>query len=70
MGAPNPAHQPTPRVSQVVAEALVRRQGPVRIATRALRLGLPPSLTRALVVACGASALDTDQRYSPRQSDN
>jgi hypothetical protein len=55
---PVPAEERLPRVSRVVAEALVRRQGPRRIVTRATRLGLPPTLTRALVVACGASALD------------
>jgi hypothetical protein len=58
MRAPNPAEERTPRVSRVIAEALVRRQGPRRIVTRATRLGLSPVLTRALVVACGASALD------------
>jgi hypothetical protein len=58
MQAPIPADDRTPRVSRVVAEALVRRQGPRRIVTRATRLGLPTTLTRALVVACGASALD------------
>jgi hypothetical protein len=60
MRAPNPAEDCTPRVSRVIAEALVRRQGPRRIVTRATRLGLSPTLTRALVVACGASALDAD----------
>jgi hypothetical protein len=60
MRAPIPAEERTPRVSRVIAEALVRRQGPRRIVTRATRLGLSPTLTRALVVACGASALDAD----------
>ena len=60
MRAPIPAEDRPPRVSRVVAEALVRRQGPRRIVTRAARLGLSPGLTRALVVACGASALDAD----------
>lgn len=59
MCAPAPAEERALRVSQVVAEALVRRQGPLKIVTRASRLGLPPTLTRALVVACGASALDS-----------
>jgi hypothetical protein len=58
MRAPIPAEDRLPPVSRVVAEALVRRQGPRRIVTRATRLGLSPGLTRALVVACGASALD------------
>jgi hypothetical protein len=60
MRAPIPAEDRLPRVSRVVAEALVRRQGPRRIVSRATRLGLSPGLTRALVVACGASALDAD----------
>lgn len=60
MRAPIPVENRSPRVSRVIAEALVRRQGPRRIVTRAARLGLSPVLTRALVVACGASALDVD----------
>lgn len=60
MRAPNPVEVRETRVSRVVAEALVRRQGPRRIVTRATRLGLPPMLTRAVVVACGASALDVE----------
>ena len=59
MRAPLPVEERVPRVSRVVAEALVERQGPRRIVTQANQLGLPPVLTRALVVACGASALDT-----------
>jgi hypothetical protein len=59
MRAPTPIQEREPRVSRVVAEALVERQGPRRIVTQANQLGLPPVLTRALVVACGASALDT-----------
>jgi hypothetical protein len=58
MRPPIPAEDRSPRVSRVVAEALVRRQGPRRIVSRATRLGLSPGLTRALVVACGAAALD------------
>lgn len=60
MRPPIPAEDRSPRVSRVVAEALVRRQGPRRIVSRAARLGLSPVLTRALVAACGASALDID----------
>jgi hypothetical protein len=60
MHAPVPAEDRSPRVSRVIAEALVERQGPQRIVNQANRLGLPPTLTRAVVVACGASALDTD----------
>ena len=60
MHAPVPAEDRSPRVSRVIAEALVHRQGPRRIVRQANRLGLPATLTRAVVVACGASALDTD----------
>ncbi len=60
MRAPIRPEDRTPPVSRVIAEALVRRQGPSRIVTRATRLGLSPVLTRAVVVACGASALDSD----------
>jgi hypothetical protein len=60
MRAPIPPEDRTPPVSRVIAEALVRRQGPSRIVTRATRLGLSPVLTRALVVACAAAALDSD----------
>lgn len=49
---------PSPRPSRLIAEALVQRHGPRRIAVRAARLGLPPQLTRAMVVACCATALD------------
>jgi hypothetical protein len=58
MRSPLPVEDRTPPVSRVIAEALVRRQGPRRIVTRATRLGLSPTMTRAVVVACGASALD------------
>ncbi len=60
MRAPIRPEDRTPPVSRVIAEALVRRQGPSRIVTRATRLGLSPVLTRAVVVACAASALDSD----------
>ena len=60
MRPPIPAEDRIPPVSRVIAEALVRRQGPSRIVTRATRLGLSPVLTRAVVVACAASALDSD----------
>ena len=60
MRAPIPPEDRIPPVSRVIAEALVRRQGPSRIVTRATHLGLSPVLTRAVVVACAASALDSD----------
>ena len=60
MRAPIHPEDRTPPVSRIIAEALVRRQGPSRIVTRASRLGLSPVLTRAVVVACAASALDSD----------
>jgi hypothetical protein len=46
------------RASRLIAEALVQRYGPRRIVASANRLGLPPQLTRAVVVACSATALD------------
>jgi len=70
MGAPTQDDERVSRVSRVVAEALVRRQGPRRIVTRATRLGFPLSLTRAVVVACGASALDVDGSPARRQAAN
>jgi hypothetical protein len=69
MRAPLPFEERVPRVSRVVAEALVERQGPRRIVTQANQLGLPPVLTRALVVACGASALDTTGVTAPQRLD-
>ncbi len=68
MRAPIPAEERSPRVSRVIAEALVRRQGPRRIVSRATRLGLSPVLTRALVVACGACALDVGGPTTRRRS--
>ena len=49
---------PSPRPSRVIAEALVQRHGPRRIVARASQLGLPPQLTRAMVAACCATAVD------------
>jgi hypothetical protein len=60
MRAPNLVNDREARVSRIVAEALVRRQGPLRIASRATRMGLSPILTRAMIVACGATSLDSD----------
>jgi hypothetical protein len=69
MHAPIPVEERSPRVSRVIAEALVRRQGPLRIVTRAARLGLSPALTQAMVVVCAASALDIDGvRTQPREA--
>lgn len=67
MIAAHPDAERAPRVSQVIAEALVRRQGPLRIAARATRLGFSPTLTRTLVVACSATALDTTGVSSRRE---
>lgn len=53
-----PTEEPAPRPSRVVAEALVQRHGPDRIVSRASKLGLSPQLTCAIVVACGATAVD------------
>ena len=46
------------RPSRLIAEALVQRHGPRRIAARAACLGLSPQLTRAMVAACGQTAVD------------
>ena len=54
------AHSPRP--SQVIAEALVQRQGPGQIAARASALGFPRSLTRAIVIACTSTAVDPTYR--------
>ena len=67
MIAAHPDTERAPRISQVVAEALVRRQGPLRVAARATRLGCSPLLTRTLVVACSATALDTAGVNSRRE---
>lgn len=67
MMAAHPETERVSRVSQVIAEALVRRQGPLRVATRATRLGCSPVLTRTLVVACSATALDTTGVSSRRE---
>lgn len=56
-----PAAPPSPRASRLIAEALVQRQGPRVIVDRASRLGLSPELTRAMVAACGATAVDPYQ---------
>lgn len=59
MPAPT-AHEKTPmRPSQVIAEALLERHSPSQITSRAARLGLPRPLTRAMVIACCATAVDT-----------
>lgn len=52
------AEESNTRASRLIAEALVQRYGPRRIVVNANRLGLPPQLTRAVVVACSATALD------------
>jgi hypothetical protein len=44
--------------SRLVAESLVKRHAPSRILLRAQRLGLSPELTRAVVVACSAAAIE------------
>ena len=69
MRAPNPVEDRETRVSRIVAEALVRRQGPLRIASRATRMGLSPNLTRAMIVACGATSLDSDGAPRRRQGE-
>ena len=49
---------PKARPSQVIAEALVERYGPSQIASKAESIGLPQSLTRAILAACCATAID------------
>lgn len=44
--------------SQVIAKALVERQGPRQIASQADQLGLPRSLTKAILAACCSTAVD------------
>ncbi len=56
------SEESTPRPSQVIAEALVQRQGPGQIAARASALGFPRSLTRAIVIACTSTATDPTWR--------
>jgi len=53
-----PIELPRPRPSLVIAEALVARHGPHTIATRATLMGLSERLTRVMVAACGATAVD------------
>jgi hypothetical protein len=50
------ANSPTP--TQVIAKALVERQGPRQIASQADQLGLPRPLTRAMLAACCLTAVD------------
>jgi hypothetical protein len=56
------SEEATPRPSQVIAEALLQRQGPGQIAARASSLGFSRSLTRAIVVACTSTATDPTWR--------
>jgi hypothetical protein len=49
---------PGARPSRLIAEALVKRHGPRRIVQRAARQGCSPALTRAMVLACGAVAIE------------
>lgn len=61
------------RPSQVIAEALVDRQGPAQLVHRARQLGYSRTLTNALVAACCKRNQDvlatwsrTDLTSSPR----
>lgn len=56
------SEEAAPRPSQVIAEALVQRQGPGAIAARASALGYSRSLTRAIVIACTSTAIDPTYR--------
>lgn len=55
-----------PRPSELIAEALVQRLDPSRIAKRAARLGFSPQLTHVMVVACGATALQAQDQEPPQ----
>jgi hypothetical protein len=63
-----PFEDPTPRPSQLIAEALVERLGPRRIAKRAARLGFSPQLTHVVVIACGATANQSRDPDPPQLS--
>jgi hypothetical protein len=56
------------RPSQVIAEALLQRQGPGQITARASALGFSRSLTRAIVVACTSTATDSLWRVKTSSS--
>lgn len=54
---------PSMRASRLIAEALVKRQSPSRIALKARRHGISRTFTRTMVVACGAAIMEPrDQR--------
>ncbi|MGI9253557.1 MAG: hypothetical protein ACR2J8_07415 [Thermomicrobiales bacterium] len=55
-----------PRASRLIAEALVKRHSPTRIAMKARRMGLSPQLTRTMVVACSAAAIEPHDRRAVR----
>lgn len=46
------------RPSKFIAEALIGRHGPRQIASSADAIGLPAQLTKVIVVACTATAVD------------
>lgn len=56
-----------PRPSRLIAEALVQRHGPRSIVDQAASLGLPAPLTRAMVAACGATAVDPKETNASRR---
>ena len=58
-----------PSASRLIAEALVKRHSPSRIALKARRMGLSPQLTKTMVVACSAAAIEPhDRRGGSRAS--
>ncbi len=59
MTIPVKSEEAATRPSQVIAEALLQRQGPGQITARASALGFSRSLTRAIVVACTSTATDS-----------
>ncbi|MDQ3043618.1 MAG: hypothetical protein M3R06_00495 [Chloroflexota bacterium] len=56
-----------PRLSLLIAEALVQRQSPGQITARALRLGLPRGLAQAMLAACCATSVDRAPRAGASQ---
>lgn len=50
-----------PRVSTLIAEALVERQSARQIVVRAAELGLPRNVTRVVLAACCGKSFDEAQ---------
>jgi hypothetical protein len=59
MLAQAPQQEVAPRLSRLVAEALIERHGPRLIQRRAKEIGLPAPVAEVAVAACAATACDT-----------